>query len=131
MLDARELRIGNIIKANGLHEGREVIVDEIGAKNVLPDTHRVIMFQGVNAGEFAKDCDGIELTPEWLLKCGFKKDGETCFRYRDNTFISIRTFGNWYTLYKDQAGAVANVAYVHELQNLFFFIMKEELSFTN
>ena len=51
-MEANELRIGNFIIANGLHEGKILEVEQIGSKGTLNEKLRVINFKIQHAGEF-------------------------------------------------------------------------------
>lgn len=112
-MKASELRIGNII----IKDNEEIIVSPYDMINLE---------LGLN------DYKPIFLTEEWLEKFRFNKTGEDDF---DKTFgdikqISIRKNKLHNT---DKLGVylnpkrIANIQYVHQLQNLYFALTGEEL----
>lgn len=65
----------------------------------------------------------ITLTDEWLVKFGFEKDGQgfvnKIILYGENDFRYNASFFEYHSL--------ISVKYVHQLQNLFFALLGEEL----
>jgi len=122
MINAREFRIGNII---GDEEGSTFIIEELeidfikaGALSIYP--------AGID------DNYGIPLTEEWLLKFGFiaiDDDGgfehptEKCFQLYDR-YLDKEGFSHVW----DAAYTGAPCLYVHQLQNLYFALVGEELT---
>lgn len=121
-MTAQELRIGNLIIANGLHEGRIMTVEQIGAKGTLNDDKRVILFKEHHVGEFISECKPIPITEEWLLKFGF---GKLC-----NRIIGKFQFNIIYNYCCEvQIGTqTIKIEFVHTLQNLYFALTGEELT---
>lgn len=81
-----------------------------------------------------EEVEGIELTEEILLGCGFKEtlcDIIGCKRYRFNSTLSDK--GAIMNIYKGSPGYFmqtkipSKIKYVHELQNTFYLVNKEEL----
>lgn len=79
---------------------------------------------------FLDDFEPISLTEEWLLKFGFKNESENrqyCLGKKDllinldNGFYFSEWNGNW-IIHKG-----IEIKYVHQLQNLYFSLMGEEL----
>ena len=71
----------------------------------------------------------ITLTEEWLLKFGFEKDGEDLIldtnlfllvSYNDDEFVHLKS---------NHLETITSVKYVHQLQNLYFALTGEELTF--
>ena len=101
-MTAKELRIGNIISANG--------VDVVVTISVIAQR---------------KDFEPIPLTEEWLLNFGFKKDGSefSIYEYRYTVYLSNKNY-----FYLCDNKKVLTIMYnVHQLQNLYFALTGEEL----
>ena len=98
----------------------------------------------VNYGNSVKKLDGelflqllkyttpfepIPLTEEWLLKLGFDRLDERRYdkRYRRNYTIGGFIVGNCFMV--SMGSALVKTEYVHQLQNLYFAITGEELTF--
>jgi hypothetical protein len=98
-----------------------------------------------SAGEYKKgwvvdspECTPIPVTPEWLGRLGFITDGQgddnhprplwnhpkTKYQYSDGSLVYNGTsYDDWHD--------IGSVDYVHQLQNLFFFVTGEELTINN
>ena len=124
-MDAKELRIGNWIEA----------VAKMG------NYFMQVQLMHISAINENPHCaNPIPLSHTSLLMCGFERESELSFISKQSNFISIREQGSWtngkpaldnrYVLYKNYAGAIAEVKYLHQLQNLFFAITGEELKVT-
>lgn len=134
MIDPKELKLGNYIYASGLYENRLVKVEQIGSKGTLSEDKRVIMFEGLNVGEFSCDCNPIPLTPEWLQKFQFIDPAKNGMAYRIN--ISSVDELCWYVQdgflrYQTQLNGftrqLPHINSVHLLQNYFYFLTGREL----
>jgi hypothetical protein len=118
-MKANELRIGNWI--NHKYSPPSFIVSVINTFNE----------NTVNGIEL-EDCEPIPLTQEWLLKFGFKKWNDCCYcngklvvegLFKNfNESICLLRCGN------DDYVELTNINYVHQLQNLYFAIIGEELT---
>jgi hypothetical protein len=117
-LKPQELRIGNLIIANGAYEGQ---IKTYGRINESLEV--LFFFDGslYGIGEYLTDCKPILLTEEWLLKFGYTKEGSNfwnlghiVWEYADGVFICDK---NGITL-----------KYVHQLQNLYFALTGRELT---
>lgn len=135
-MKATELRIGNYLELDGSICRVETIDKSGGVVSVEEDSEWIDWFQ----------FSPIPIKEEWLLQLGFK------YEDRDLRYYSTKTFGDhkeyWieicflptgkhiiylhtdnsakhliipYPIYKD-------INYVHELQNVFYWLSKEELS---
>ena len=138
---AQELRIGNLVIADGLYEGKIVTVNQIGQQGTLSEDKRVILFVGFDVGEFLKDIKPIPLTEEWLLKFGFVK-GNICYPsgYSINLlstdfFLRPCAYDGWYWGFnKDEKNLdcelndVQPINHVHQLQNLYWCLCGKELT---
>lgn len=128
MIQAKDLRVGNFIQSNGLHKGKIVVVDQILCKyNYEPD--RVLFFKDYNSGDYAKDCEPLPLTEEWLLKFGFEFDEITWYNSKFTKFFMSQGNGGfdyWINRFADPI--VGNIKSVHQLQNIFHALTGEELT---
>jgi len=121
-MDARELRIGNVVSRIDLGN-EELIIEtiiELGQKATISGPIKVIC-------EY-DDIHPIPLTEEWLEKYGFTQDERNKFEWWDEeggtSFDNcltgpFRTYTN--------GGHVVLIEYVHQLQNLYFALTGTEL----
>ena len=142
MLNARELRIGNLVNP----KVKEIILtDEI--VSVDPSILMVILGEVNNKGIVFEP---IQLTEEWLIKFGFTKyewmDGcfiKTSFGdlmiqfFRDEihlffTKVSVDSKGMMFDgrRFAGDKKTFTKIQYVHQLQNLYFALTGEELTIT-
>lgn len=133
MIQAHELRIGNLLnhshigflKVKGINTGKKVRVLDLN--------------QNLNFSFFYEDLKPIELTPELLKKAGFSKLGNGFIiddgsrnEHGDiivgnNTFnLFDRSYGKFEQLFVNNT----RVNYLHELQNIYFALHKQELNIT-
>ncbi len=133
MIKGNELRIGNLLKTKS---GKTIkTVDAIHGEGT-----EYYKFKGSREIEFSdttiKYCCAnylpIELTPKWLVRAGFKKEGNF---YIINRFLKLMETNDvvgyavfWNGTY---AGCLCYVKYVHQIQNLFFSLFSEELVFSS
>ena len=69
----------------------------------------------------------LPLTEEWLLKFGFyKSDNYGNDEYRLDGYSYFR--GSFYISDCDECGESVEINFVHELQNLYFALTKQELT---
>ena len=120
MLDAKDLRIGNLIK--WISTNTVEVVQEI---NSCGKYHLINNVQ-------ITDAESIELTEEWLLIFGFERHELDNWFYlkiiNDWTRLNININGSVCELSISNHGAVINVAYVHQLQNLYYALTQTELT---
>ena len=145
-----DLRVGNLIIANGLYEGKIVEVEQIGSKGTLSEGKRVLLFKNEHAGEFLDDCIGIPSTEEWLVRFGFEKVKSKLTEENNKLQVfakkgfRIRLFGidvasfNWGVnqffdtnfnadYHDDYYDHSIETPYVHQIQNLYHSLTGEEL----
>ena len=143
MIQARELRIGNYL-FDSLEDSGVIQITEI--KQMTPNKigNMSISYYGVNGGYCTTSLEEnitdneiedyfiqpIPLTEEWLLKFGFKKDGI----YYENAHLQLSkmTSKNGYDCYctdLDFSIFMTELEHVHSLQNLYFALTNEELTF--
>jgi hypothetical protein len=119
-MKANELRLGNIVKFSYLQGTILTIKDNVC--EVIADT--------IIAKLDYDDIEPITLTEEWLLKFGFKTSAW------DNHSTYRKMIGNNdYTIVFDEYSntmigdiMIKEIKYVHQLQNLYFALIGEELS---
>ena len=116
-MEITELRIGNLIKyANHKgHIGNEYFVD----LDILKEIQEGIKYQP------------IPLTEEWLSKLGFgfvsHKAGQIYYRHRSNGWTVLHSYGKWHYSTSQSVCLGKELKYVHDLQNLFFSLIGDEL----
>lgn len=124
MIKVEDLRIGNKVHFNGKH--KEVGTVTAIAKENFGDYERVFLNGRLDSYYLPKNLKGIEITGQILLDAGFEEVewAGGCFE-KKGFFIDMDDFecgykSNWFD---------SKVQYVHELQNIYFSIFKEELEF--
>jgi hypothetical protein len=85
-----------------------------------------MLFWIVKEDLFIKDVNSepIPLTEDWLIKFGFEKHGDNMF---GNVLFRIEKTNNMFLLWRYE-GPQVSLSSVHELQNLYFALLKEELT---
>ena len=111
-MKANELRIGNLILLDGVNE---LYLDGIGEDEVHSSEGGYLEVERI---------EGIPLTEEWLLKFGFIKclPGGSLFMLDG---FSVYVFGSE-GMYEGRNHI--KIEYVHQLQNLYFALMDDELT---
>ena len=102
-MEAKELRIGNLIQS------RNNRIFEITLEDL----------QFIEAGSL---CKPIPLTEEWLIKLGAKKDKIDNTYYLPELEIMLPNF------FRYKTSMISRIDYVHQLQNLYFTLIGEELT---
>jgi len=115
MLEAKDLRIGNLIQISGK-------VQCVYARDI----------DKIHIGDscLANLAKPIPLTEEWFLKFGFEPDKDnTAFTNWDNFAITILSIEEGFCLYDGDSMTYQSrpIQYVHELQNLYRWLIGEEL----
>ena len=131
MIDARELRIGNLINANGV----QIAVDIINVDFGFPENYLINDW-------YEEDLEPIPLTEEWLLRFGFERCSSP---YKDADAFQIGKDGDrliWCNneLYKPLSEGFVRITnskypiddypvrYIYQLQNLIFALTGKELT---
>jgi hypothetical protein len=126
---AKELRIGNYLFVPGID--REVIVSAIFKSHyVCEDSDGIRFDESVRI-----NYQPISLTEEWLLKFGFIDLNERCglkgifsIIYK-HIHINIETMSYCEIDYEENIIDIIRVEHVHQLQNLYFALTGEELTY--
>jgi len=125
-LEAKDLRIGNLIywdipeKKNLIHAVTKISEEKIQTSPI-------------SLGESLNDYNGIELTEDWLVRCGFEYVTMGIFKLGEFTVTKwsgeICEYKSWTAngIEKD----CVQLPYVHNLQNLYYELKKEELTIKN
>jgi len=137
MLDAKDLRIGNLILVHNHYVATiERIGKDIGVKTYGEKISQIDYIE-------LQYLTPIELTDEWLLRFGFEVDDDLgdqiyyqipnqkngygiCFDHDDIAFYKFYGNGgeNVHTLIHDEE----HLQYVHQLQNLYYALTQTELT---
>lgn len=124
MIPINELRINNYVYYNNEHNEIGIITKLI--TDIITDINYVGINNRIDVHYLNKHINPIPLTEEWLLNFGYWK--------LDNKDIHFVTKGH--TIWKcdnlfmcDKNGLI--IKSVHQLQNLYFALTKEELTLNN
>ena len=132
MTQPQELRLGNLLQDD---KGNICTVRRLSRE----DEEDILIEEKMNLKTLNYDVFGIPLTEEILLKFGFNKDykkGYIGIDVSNSDFVLTEPLkmGEWQTNYTFQfeTGSVPKfkeIEYVHQLQNIFFSLCGEELTF--
>lgn len=115
-MDAKELRIGNLVEKNDRLVHQITIDDLIYLSRSKEDIIRI---------------HPIPVTEEWLPKFGFSIisyiDGTDVLSYKNADGDEIRFFDGVYNFFTQELHTGISVEFVHKLQNLYFALRNEEL----
>ena len=131
-MEANELRIGNLIIGTNVYKGKVLTFERFNS-----DLDVVFFSDGSkwDSGEFIEDIKPIQLTKEWLFKFGFirhHRDYSNGIIYIKN--VPDNTKFEW-GVYPNKLGSGIQIKNrillhsVHQLQNLYFALTGEELTF--
>lgn len=123
-MKSTELRIGNFVYYSQSPENDmpyEIL-------HIIPSDIRDLLISGDDVKERYKP---IPLTEQWFEKFGGKKTENNFYRLRSLTndfdFIKLALMDGDFYWWCDQVIVSHSISYVHELQNLFFALTKQEL----
>lgn len=134
-MQANELRIGNYVYSKSFEEIRQV--GEINSRgSVSYIRENTSCYDGTS---FKDDAQPIVLTEEWLIRLGFRsytdtnpcienqniyRNGKLAIEYRMKSFRVL-----WYDANDDYGTSICLVVnYIHQLQNLYFALTRNELT---
>jgi hypothetical protein len=123
---ASDLRVGNWIADRG---GKEWQIDHWESANKVSAKIPTMVFDGVEMQghpltEDVEYLQPIPLTEGWLLKFGFGKQNGYPYKFNFG-FIKMRN-GIWFYKYYSLE---IDLNYVHQLQNLYYALTGEELTY--
>ena len=130
-MEIRELRIGNYVSDL---DGNILEIKLISSKEVLTKRDSI---KRIGGNLLIESINPIPLTEEILLKFGFYfEDGFYCLRINNTAFMTIILLGSYvnYELSNFRQKIVfsrGEFSGVHQLQNLYFSLKGEELTFKN
>lgn len=116
MIEAKDLRIGNLVNKSLRSGNGRTIIDKIGPQDIVRCYENISHFIYT----------GIPITEEWLLKFGFHMSyGLTGKVFRLGLYFIIGYDGIYYI--ELGKGMNIEIKYVHQLQNLYFALTQTEL----
>jgi hypothetical protein len=133
-MEANELRIGNYVDTynEDIHYGIEYVynLSNMGINESFPGQYRAVFSNPINDDLLIKP---IPLTEEWLLKFGFMKSKVSSQFDKEKLTIQIANELEYHKKGRVYFNSLAileeSIKYVHQLQNLYFALTGEELTF--
>lgn len=127
-MKANELRIGNWVKAFKSNES-VYIINIYGSSGLVDVISNGIQHFRISISLFTKP---TPLTPEILVKMGFKELPNGCFELDRFGIMKIPNTGMYPDIWEFgiSCSDLADIQYVHQLQNLYFVLTGTELEFT-
>jgi hypothetical protein len=129
MINIGELRVGNIVLYTEDNDELPVLKIDGDKRTLCLD-----LLLGLNIELNEQDIDPLPLTPEWLLRCGFKDDGGNMWSgpeiENDDSieYFTIKKKNAGFFFYGSEWTHGKPFLYVHQLQNLYFAMTGEELT---
>lgn len=115
MIDKKSLRIGNLVVLAHENNASVITIKEIGQFEASIDE---------DDATYPYDLlTPIELTPEWMGRCGF----ETPDGYNTSVLFNEIMIDFHLGEYKLRDKPKARLKYLHQLQNVFYWLTGEEL----
>ena len=134
MTQPQELRIGNLV----FDKKRNRIVTVWGIES---NHDKIVVNYANGSGVYSIDLKHIEpipLTEEWLLKFGFINRGfleDWFIKLNDDTILILQNHLHYYEVSVCNSNMkkteLNKIKYIHQLQNLYFALKDEELTFKN
>ena len=112
-MKATDLRIGNLVLRKDLFDNKQKFKETIVCHNAITACY-------TNNDNFQP----IPLTEEWLLKFGLKSELNGYY-YIDDFVISL----DGYVYFGIEEKYIRSIEFVHDLQNLYYAIKGEELTY--
>ena len=130
-LEATELRLGNYVAVDNIkHHPLESRCTHEVLEIRKEDTTISLFSTGVTYGQFYKFLKPIILTEKWILKLGFIKDAtlDGMYWHKEYERVYIHFVSCINIHLGNKGGSIKMVQYVHELQNVFYWIVESELN---
>jgi hypothetical protein len=125
-MKANELRIGNLL----LDRGDKLL--RLDYWDFMKPAQRMFI-EGSEVHSLTEDleyCKPIPLTAEWLLKFGFeRRQIKDLISYNTNQLELYQYASNNNKIFFEHADGEVELKYVHQLQNLYFALTGEELTY--
>lgn len=141
MIDKKELRIGNIIRMEGIQndiDNKAFVVtgmgptgDTIWGKYKFPNNNDPGVMDSNEVPAYQRFCEGMPITEEWLTKFGFKEWSEGNWKIEvENANVDFEEI-NYYLPYKSLNVHIGELEmkYVHQLQNIYYIFTGKELNY--
>lgn len=126
MIDAKELMIGSYVK-DGSRIGKVTMISKSRIKVKLEHSLVVIDTQ---LDCKMLDVQPIPITEDWLLRFGFEKESDLSFSIINK--LQIDLISNKFSFYMKWGNImrqISTIKHIHQLQNLYFALTGEELSY--
>lgn len=129
-MEARELRIGNLIRQVDYVTGETICIRTVTSIN--KEGYLNVKSKGIEniKSQLLKSFEPIPLTEEILLKCGFDKysdhSNEITYLSKDSGYF-IQVYDNSVYFGLNYEDYRKEVKYLHQLQNLYFALTGQEL----
>lgn len=121
MITANELRLGNYLKTNQSELPPKVMVTQVYMDGFTVDYHY--------PGSW---CEPIPLTPEILEKAGFENfynsDFTKKWEHKQNCFLEVSFINGGVRSFRFGGTHLRHIDYLHQLQNLYFYLTGTELN---
>ena len=116
-MDAKELRIGNLVYHN------DEIIEIKSLRPQDDDVNDEIPFHAIY---------GIKLTQDWLIKCGFEETKKDIFLLTAGIAVAIKNNKFFFITGNAVCELVlAELKNVHELQNIYYALQSDDLVFSD
>lgn len=134
-MKSNELRIGNLIndEYGNLFEIKALLLLSARIERIKDNENIKPYHRNIPYGKLKP----IPLTGEWLIKLGFEKSINNFYVLSDLSYkdkIIYTDFLRWNELAQDNEVyllKLADIEYIHELQNLYFALIGNELTLNN
>lgn len=137
MIDVKDLRISNLVKSKNPQYrpnelGKFLYVTKVDSEN---DSIGCFVYEelpfAIQFGQYLKFVEPIPLTEDILLKCFFRLAGKSEFKIgfdlEQNHKFSYKFNIVDKTQWLEYIGMVIDCNYLHELQNIYYLLTKQEL----
>jgi hypothetical protein len=121
MINPSELRFGNYVIVENYNSKYWNKIGKV--EGFTRNAEYVSLDINQNSAFYLKDIEPIPLTEEILIKCGFEKPDRGCFQYKGIRLTQIRDL-----YFRGNFPIKADIKYLHQLQNLVFSLLNEELT---
>jgi hypothetical protein len=117
-MEAKNYRVGNFVrsKINGISK-----VEQVGSSI----NSNYVGGRSLDGNYWENSYLPVEITEQWLIDFGFRKDEETDYRWFIDDWLAYDLDDNCIRI--SDSWEFGKRKYVHELQNLFFAITGREL----
>ena len=122
-MKANDLRIGNLVR----WEDESKDIEKITSIEISHNNNGAVETENTEGFIYLFEFQPIPITPEWLERAGFEKNGiRWCMK--DIKFHISNV--NGHCVYGNHAGDfIAKAQHIHQLQNLYFALTGNELEF--